>query len=74
MKKYKCVVHQPKQIFRDPKHFQSPPRTVTEVNKSFWNGDAPLGGSICKDCYSEYNHRPQALMGSVETSPVEHMV
>jgi hypothetical protein len=50
------------------------PRTVTEENQKFWKGDAPLGGSICKECYSQYLHRPQIQTDQTETSPGENMV
>jgi hypothetical protein len=70
---YQCVVHQPNSVRRRPKHFHKPPRTVTEENQKFWKCDAPLGASICKECYSEYN-RSQASTGSAETSPGENMV
>ena len=71
---YQCVVHQPDTIRRKSKHFHKPPRTVTEENKSFWNDDAPLGGSICKHCYREYEHRPKSSKESTETPPDENMV
>jgi hypothetical protein len=72
--KYRCIVHQPKSIIRQPNKFHSTPRTVTEENQKFWKGDAPLGASICKDCYSKYNNRTSALTSSTETSPGENMV
>eukprot|EP01080_Neovahlkampfia_damariscottae_P005730 gene5730-9553_t len=54
--KYRCVVHRPKPLLRQSKKFHLKPRPVTEENKTFWKDDPPLGGSICKDCYSDYNH------------------
>ena len=71
---YQCVVHQPDTIRRKSKHFHKPPRTVTEENKSFWKDDPPLGGSICKECYSMYHNRNRTKLNRTETSPGENMV
>jgi hypothetical protein len=49
---HQCVVHQPNSVRRKSKHFHNPPRTITEENQKFWKGDAPLGGSIYKDCWT----------------------
>jgi hypothetical protein len=68
------VVHQPNSIRRESKHFHKPPRKVTEENQKFWKSDAPLGASICKECYSKYSNRPQASIGLTETSTGENMV
>jgi hypothetical protein len=65
---------QPKAIIRQPNKFHSTPRTVTEENQKFWKGGAPLGASICKECWNEYSHRPKDMDGQTETSPGENMV
>jgi hypothetical protein len=33
-----------------------------------------MDGSICKDCYREYEHRPKSPKELPETSPGENMV
>jgi hypothetical protein len=72
--KYRCIVHQPKSIIRQPNKFHSTPRTVTEENQKFWKGDAPLGASICKDCYMEKMNQQISKNKQTETSPGENMV
>jgi len=72
--KCRCVVHQPQPLVRQSTKFHSTPRPVTKENKSFWKDDPPLGGSICKDCYREYEHRPKSSKESTETPPDENMV
>ena len=71
---HQCVVHQPNSVRRKSKHFHKPPRTVTEENQKFWKGDAPLGASICKECWNQYSHRSKDIHGQNETSPGENMV
>jgi hypothetical protein len=72
--KYRCLVHQPKAIIRQPNKFHSIPRKVTEENQKFWKGDAPLGASICKECYLDYQHRSKTEKDRTETSTGENMV
>jgi hypothetical protein len=71
---HRCVVHQPNSVRRKSKHFHNPPRTVTEENQKFWKGNAPLGGSICKECYSKYLESFRSMKQQPETSPGENMV
>jgi hypothetical protein len=71
---YQCVVHQPNSVRRESKHFHKPPRTVTENNQKFWKGDAPLGASICKECFSPFTNRERNNLKQTETSPSENMV
>jgi hypothetical protein len=70
---HQCV-HQPNSVRRKSKHFHNPPRTVTEENQKFWKGDAPLGASICKECFSQFTNRDRNNLKQTETSPGENMV
>jgi hypothetical protein len=71
---HQCVVHQPNSVRRKSKHFHKPPRRVTEENQKFWKGDAPLGASICKDCWKEFSDPRRDRDRQTETSPGENMV
>ena len=71
---HQCVVHQPNSVRRKCKHFHKPPRTVTEENQKFWKGDAPLGASICKECFNKYANQEFYKTLQTETSPGENMV
>jgi hypothetical protein len=70
---HRCVVHQPNSVRRESKHFHKPPRTVTEENQKFWKG-APLGGSICKECWKEFSDPRRDRDRQTETSSGENMV
>jgi hypothetical protein len=69
--KYRCIVHQPKSIIRQPNKFHLTPRTVTEENQKFWKGDAPLGASICKRMLLHKSFR--IMKQQPETSPAENI-
>jgi hypothetical protein len=71
---HRCVVHQPNSVRRESKHFHKPPRTVTEENQKFWKGDAPLGASNCKECWTLFLNSYRNKMQQAETSPGENMV
>ena len=69
MHKYKCIVHQPKAVFLNPKDFKNPPNKVTKDNLAFWMEEVAVGGSICKNCYWKFNHQPKAEKGRVNIAP-----
>ena len=71
---YRCVVHRPKPLLRQSTKFHSTRRCVTKENKSFWNGDPSLGGSICKEYFSQFTNRDRNNLKQTETSPDENMV
>ena len=72
--KYRCVVHKPNPTRWECLHFHSPPRSVTEENRSFWKDDPPLGGSNCKDCFNKFANQQFYKTLQTETPPDENMV
>ena len=72
--KFECVVHDPKPTRRKPKHFHSSPKSITDENRTFWNQEKDVVGSICKDCYTKFEHRAKSLIERVDISPKDSKV
>lgn len=72
--KFGCVVHDPKPTRREPKHFHSSPKSITDENRSFWNQEKDVVGSICKACWNNYANRTRDEVRRVDILPKDSNV
>lgn len=54
----------------DKELFHSPPKIVTDGNRTFFERPSDFKGSICRECYSKFDKRPKIEISRVNNSPI----